>query len=250
MSIITVEEYDAVVFDMDGVITDTATVHAAAWKRTFDAFLAAWSAEHSITQAPFDESDYLKYVDGKHRDDGVESFLASRTIALPRGLPTDSPDRESIWGLANRKNCDFQHALAEHGVHAFPSSVDFVRRLQRVGIGTAIISASRNCQQVLAIAGISDLFAVRVDGIETEQLLLPGKPSPAVFIEAARRLGALPERTVVVEDAIAGVEAGRAGGFALVIGVDRTGQADDLRAHGADLVVCDLGELCVGRRDG
>ena len=219
MSTIALERYDAVVFDMDGVITDTATVHAAAWKRTFDAFLAAWSTEHSITQAPFDESDYLEYVDGKHRDDGVESFLASRAIALPRGLPTDSPDRESIWGLANRKNCDFQHALAEHGVHAFPPSVDFVRRLQRVGIGTAIISASRNCQQVLAIAGIGDLFAVRVDGIETQQLLLPGKPSPAVFIEAARRLGALPERTVVVEDAIAGVEAGRAAPVPRPIGV-------------------------------
>jgi len=250
MSTISAKEFDAVVFDMDGVITDTATVHAAAWKRMFDAFLDGWSGEHSIPQAPFDESDYRKYVDGKHRDDGVTSFLEARGIELPRGSPTDPPERNSIWGLANRKNRDFQHALAEQGVQAFPSSVAFVKRLQRAGIGTAIISASRNCGQVLDLAGVGDLFAVRVDGIETERLSLPGKPDPAVFIEAARRLGATPDRAVVVEDAIAGVEAGHAGGFALVIGVDRTGQAEELRVHGADVVVHDLGELCVGRRVG
>jgi alpha,alpha-trehalase len=216
----------------------------------FDAFLVRWSREHSIPQAPFDESDYRKYVDGKHRDDGVESFLEARAIALPRGSPTDPPERSSIWGLANRKNRDFQHALAEQGVRAFPSSVEFVKRLQRAGIGTAIISASRNCEQVLDRAGVGDLFAVRVDGLETERLSLPGKPDPAVFVEAARRLGAAPDRAVVVEDAIAGVEAGRAGGFALVIGVDRTGQSDELRAHGANVVVHDLGELCVERQIG
>lgn len=242
---ITTKRYDAVVFDMDGVITDTATLHATAWKHMFDAFLAAWSTAHGTTQPAFDESDYLEYVDGKHRDDGVESFLRSRDIELPRGSATDSPERESVWGLANRKNEDFQRLVDEQGVRAFPSSVDFVKRLQRAGIGTGIISASRNCQRVLEIAGIGDLFAVRVDGIETERLALPGKPSPAVFIEAARRLGAVPERAVVVEDAIAGVEAGRSGEFALVIGVDRHAQADELRAHGADVVVRDLGELCV-----
>ena len=250
MTTLGVERYDAVVFDMDGVITDTATVHAAAWKRMFDRFLGAWSSERSTTQAPFDESDYLKYVDGKQRDDGVASFLASRGIELPRGLATDPPDRDSIWGLANRKNRDFHRALAQQGVRAFPSSVAFVQRLQRAGIGTAIISASRNCQHVLEAAGIGDLFEVRVDGVESERLSLPGKPSPAVFIEAARRLGARPERTVVVEDAIAGVEAGRAGGFALVIGVDRTGQGHELKAQGADVVVHDLSELQVGSETG
>jgi alpha,alpha-trehalase len=242
---VTADRYDAVVFDMDGVITDTATVHAAAWKRTFDAFLATWSANHGEAQAPFDESDYLKYVDGKHRDDGVESFLASRAIHLPRGAASDGPDRETVWGLANRKNCDFQRTLLETGASAFPTSVAFVRRLQAHGIGTAIVSASRNCRQVLEAAGIGDLFTVRVDGIVAEALSLPGKPEPAIFLEAARQLGAGPERAVVVEDAIAGVQAGKAGGFALVIGVDRSGQADALRANGADVVVRDLGVICV-----
>jgi alpha,alpha-trehalase len=243
---ITAERFDGVVFDMDGVITDTATVHARAWKRTFDLFLADWSVEHSTAQAPFDESDYLKYVDGKHRDDGVESFLASRGIELPRGSATDPPDRQSVWGVANRKNLDFQHTLAEDGVHAFESSVDLVRCLQEEGIGTAVISASRNCQQVLDAAGIGGLFTVRVDGIEAERLALPGKPSPAVFVEAARRLGTTPKRAAVVEDAMAGVAAGRAGGFALVIGVDRTGHGEQLRSAGADVVVHDLAEVRVG----
>jgi alpha,alpha-trehalase len=244
---VTADRYDAVVFDMDGVITDTATVHAAAWKRTFDAFLATWSADHAEDQpqAPFDESDYLKYVDGKHRDDGVESFLVSRGIHLRRGTVTDGPDRLTVWGVANRKNCDFQRTLSESGVKAFPTSVAFVRRLQSHGIGTAIVSASRNCRQVLEAAGIGDLFAVRVDGIVAETLSLPGKPDPAIFLEAARQLGAGADRAVVVEDAIAGVQAGRAGRFALVIGVDRTGQADALRANGADVVVRDLGMICV-----
>ena len=245
MTTLSVDRYHAVVFDMDGVITDTATVHAAAWKHMFDAYLAAWSVARASPQAPFDEADYLRYVDGKQRDDGVASFLGSRGIELPRGLPTDPPDRESIWGLANRKNSEFQQMIATTGVRAFPSSVEFVKRLQRVGIGTAIISASRNCREVLLAAGIGDLFPVRIDGIETERLSLPGKPSPAVFIEAARRLGATPQGAVVVEDAIAGVEAGRTGEFALVIGVDRTGHGQELRAHGADVVVHDLSELCV-----
>ena len=245
MVAVTADRYDAVVFDMDGDITDTATVHAAAWKRTFDTFLATWSAGHAAAQAPFDEADYLTYVDGKHRDDGVASFLESRHIHLPRGSVTDGPERETVWGIANRKNCDFQHVLDEQGVQAFPSSVAFVRRLQSKGIGTAIVTASRNCQRVLDAAGIGELFAVRVDGVVAEQLSLPGKPDPAIFLEAARRLGAAPERAVVLEDAIAGVQAGRAGGFALVIGVDRTGQADALRANGADVVVRDLGEICV-----
>ena len=231
--------FDAVVFDMDGVITDTARVHAAAWTKTFDEFLAPRHAE------PFRRDDYLRYVDGVPRDTGVERFLASRGMTLPRGTVDDTPDADTMWGLANRKNRDFLDTLREHGAYAFPTSVTLVRRLHACAVGTAIISASRNCQRILEAAGIDDLFEVRVDGIELERLALPGKPAPAVFLEAARRLGAIAERTVVVEDATAGVEAGRAGGFGLVVGVDRTGNADALRDHGADVVVTDLAEIVV-----
>jgi beta-phosphoglucomutase family hydrolase len=244
-AVVSADRFDAVVLDMDGVMTDTATVHAAAWKRMFDDYLATISAGSPVPQAPFQEGDYLSYVDGKARDDGVESFLASRGIVLARGSVDDRPEIDTAWGLANRKNRYFQRVLADKGAHAFPTSVSFVKALQRAGVRTGIISASRNCQQVLDSAGIGDLFEVRIDGIESERLHLPGKPSPAVFIEAARALGAEPERAVVVEDAIAGVQAGRAGHFGLVIGVDRTGQAEALRVNGAEVVVGDLGELLV-----
>ena len=239
------ERFDAVVFDMDGVITDTAKVHADAWKRMFDDYLAQWSAATGHRQCPFDDGDYLRHVDGKHRDDGVASFLTSRGISLPRGTHDDPPGAPTIWGLANRKNQEFLHILEQDGVRAFPSSVHLVHELQRYGIGTAIISASRNCQQILDAAGIGDLFTVRVDGIETERLSLPGKPDPAVFIEAAHRLGATPARAAVVEDAIAGVQGGRSGQFALVIGVDRVGQRQALLAEGADVVVSDLAAVQV-----
>jgi alpha,alpha-trehalase len=236
---------DAVVFDMDGVITDSAVVHRAAWKVTFDSYLADVAARTGRPQAPFSDEDYLHYVDGKNRDDGVSNFLAARGIVLPHGGLADAPDAPTVWGLANRKNVAFQEVLVRDGVKAFPSSVALVRSLQEHGVGTAIISASRNCQAILDSAGIGELFPVRVDGVETARLGLPGKPSPAVFLEAARQLGGTPGRSVVVEDALAGVEAGRAGGFGLVIGVDRVGQADQLRAHGADTVVTDLGQIRV-----
>lgn len=242
---VSARSYDAVVFDMDGVITDTAVVHRRAWKAMFDAYLREVAARTGDSPQPFEESDYLRYVDGRHRDDGVAGFLASRGIDLPRGTSDDPPERESVWGLANRKNAAFQQVLATDGVHAFPSSVALVRALQAHGIGTAIISASRNCQRVLEAAGIGDLFPVRVDGVELARLGLPGKPAPDVFLEAARRLGADPDRAVVVEDALAGVQAGRAGRFGLVIGVDRTGQRDELLADGADVVVSDLAEVGV-----
>lgn len=235
---------DAVVFDMDGVITDTAGLHAAAWKRTFDPYLRARSGETTAAR-PFDDADYRLYVDGKHRQDGVTSFLASRGIRLPMGSPDDPPDRETAWGLANAKNAAFRALMGGQGVRAFPSSVALVHQLQAHGIGTAIVSASRNCKQVLDAAGIGELFPVRVDGLATEHLGLPGKPSPAVFLEAAGRLGAKPDRAAIIEDALAGVEAGRAGRFALVVGVDRNSQADALRAHGADVVVEDLSEIRV-----
>jgi alpha,alpha-trehalase len=232
------DRIDAVVFDMDGVVTETASVHAAAWKRLFDEFLAARG------QPPFDtDADYRRYVDGKPRYDGVRDFLASRAISLPEGDPADPPDRETICGLGNRKNGYFREELRQNGARAFPTTIDLVRRLGEAGIGTAIISASKNMGEVLAAAGAADLFPVRVDGLDAGRLGLPGKPDPAVFVEAARRLGTAPARTAVVEDAIAGVTAGRRGGFALVVGVDRTGHADALREAGADVVVSDLGEV-------
>jgi len=243
--ILSARSIDAAVFDMDGVITDSAVVHRTAWKATFDQYLADVGARTGDPQAPFSDEDYLRYVDGKHRDDGVSSFLAARGIALPHGDLDDAPDAPTVWGLANRKNAAFKQVLVRDGVKAFPSSVDLVRLLQERGVGTAIISASRNCQAILESAGIGELFPIRVDGVETARLGLPGKPSPAVFLEAVRQLGATPARSVVVEDALAGVEAGRAGGFGLVVGVDRVGQADQLRAHGADTVVTDLGQLHV-----
>jgi beta-phosphoglucomutase family hydrolase len=238
-------DYDAVVFDMDGVITDTATVHAAAWKRMFDDFLANRGRQTGTQFVPFSDEDYLRYVDGRPRDDGVEAFLESRGMHLDRGTPDDPPQRETVWGLANRKNREFLRTVDTEGVRAFPSSVELVRDLQAHGIPTAVISASRNAGRILEVAGVGDLFPVRVDGIELEHLGLRGKPAPDMFIEAARRLGATPQRSVVIEDAIAGVEAGRAGRFGLVVGVDRKGDGDALRAHGADIVVGDLDEVAV-----
>ena len=239
-------DVDAVVFDMDGVITDTATVHRGLWTEVLDEFLGEVSRRSGQAQTPFSAADYRRYVDGKHRDDGVSSFLASRGLTLPRGEPDDGPERETVWGLANRKDRAFRRVLTRDGVRAFPSSVALVRRLQHAAVGTAVISASRNAQAVLESAGIGDLFEVRVDGLVTAQLGLAGKPAPAVFLEAARRLGAEPGRTVVVEDALAGVQAGRAGGFGLVIGVDRSGsEAGELRAAGADVVVRDLSQVRV-----
>jgi alpha,alpha-trehalase len=231
--------FAAVIFDMDGVITDTAKEHALAWTRTFDEFLTRRDG------APFTADDYSQYVDGIPRDAGVERFLASRGITLPRGTVDDPPERNSVWGLANRKNRAFLATLSETGAHAFPSSVAFVRELHARAVRTAIVSASRNTRRVLDAAGVGDLFAVRVDGIELERLHLPGKPDPAMFLEAARRLQVPPAGAVIVEDAILGVAAGRAGAFGLVVGVDRTGNATALRDHGADVVVTDLAELAV-----
>jgi alpha,alpha-trehalase len=234
-----------VVFDMDGVITDTAGVHAAAWKRMFDGFLGNRPIRAGECTRAFDEADYLRYIDGKGRIDGVDSFLRSRHIVIPHGSPEDDPDLETAWGLANRKNADFLHVLHIQGAFAFPSSVSLVRRLQHSGAGTAVISASRNCREVLDAAGIGTLFPVRVDGIEVERLGLPGKPEPDIFIEAARRFGAGPDRTAIVEDAIAGIEAGRRGNFAFVLGIDRHGDGSDLFAAGADAVVSDLAPVRV-----
>jgi alpha,alpha-trehalase len=239
-------DFDAVVFDMDGVVTQTATVHAAAWKALFDAFLEERSRRSGEPFQPFDvEADYLPYVDGKARYDGVRDFLASRDIELPWGTPADPPDAATVCGLGNRKNDFFLRVVAEQGVRPFPTTVALIHELHEAGVRTAIISASKNTSAILDAAGVRDLFAAQVDGTVAEQLGLPGKPDPAVFVEAARRLGVAPPRTVVVEDAEAGVEAGHRGGFGLVVGVDRSDHAAALRAHGADVVVKDLGEVAV-----
>ena len=240
---------DGIVFDMDGVVTDTASTHAAAWKQLFDAYLGSRARRAGEASVPFDvHEDYLRLVDGKPRYDGVHDFLASRGIELPWGSPSDPPDRDTICGLGNRKNALFLEHVRSEGTRAYPSSVEFVRDAQAAGLRTAIISASENMVDVLAGAGIEDLFPVRVDGRDAASLGLPGKPQPDVFLEAARRMRTDPPRTVVVEDARAGVEAGHRGGFGLVIGVDRGDQGERLLEAGADVVVKDLAE--VGLRSG
>jgi beta-phosphoglucomutase family hydrolase len=232
---------------MDGVVTDTASVHAAAWKRLFDEFLGSDEAALGRDVAPFDaDSDYRRYVDGRSREDGVATFLAARGIDLPTGDPADPPGRPTIASLAARKNSLFEEAIATEGVRAFPSTVGLLVRLRRGGIPTAVVSASRNASAVLAAAQVDHLFDVRVDGDEAARLGIPGKPDPALFLEAARRLGVEPGRAAVVEDAAAGVEAARRGGFGLVVGVNRTGHRADLMGAGASVVVGDLGELDLG----
>jgi len=240
---IELRDFDAVLFDLDGVLTTTRSVHAAAWKDSFDEFLAAWDAEHGTRTPRFDDSaDYANYVDGKPRQDGVRDFLASRGIELPEGEPDSPPDEESVWGVGNQKQLLVEERLAQ-GVEVFPGSVAWVRELREAGVKTAVVSSSRNCAAVLEVAGILDLFDTRVDGDTALELGLPGKPAPDTFLEAAQRLRVPPARAIVVEDALAGVEAGRAGEFGLVVGVDRAGHAADLAARGADIVVGDLSEL-------
>lgn len=239
------KHFDAVVLDLDGVVTRTAEVHAAAWKILFDDFLAKRTPAGE-QYVPFDiETDYRRYVDGKPRYDGVRSFLEARGIDLPYGDPQDEPGQETVCGLGNRKNQLFREKLRADGVQLYDSSIALIHALRHAGIRTAVVSSSRNCQMVLEVAGIADLFDARVDGTDLQRLELAGKPAPDMFQEANRRLDSDPRRTVGVEDATAGVEAAKAAGFACVIGVDRSGQGDALRAHGADLVVSDLGELRV-----
>jgi len=240
------DDCDAVVFDMDGVLTDTARVHAAAWKDTFDAYLRARAEAHGERFEPFDlERDYPRHVDGKARYDGVRSFLASRGIEIAAGEPSDAPDRETVCGLGNRKNERFLARLRERGAAPFADGVELVSRLRAAGIRTAVISASRNAREVLERAGIAERFETRIDGVVAAERGLEGKPAPAVLLEAARRLGAEPPRCAIVEDASAGVEAGRRGGFGWVIGVARRGGAERLMEAGADVVVRDLSEIAV-----
>jgi alpha,alpha-trehalase len=235
-----VGSFDAVLFDMDGVVTRTATLHAAAWKETFDAFLKA-RAPSDGSFRPFDiEADYGPYVDGKPRLDGVVSFLASRGIALPYGSPDDGPEKETVCGLGNRKDQLIQQILASRGVETFASTVELIISLRQAGLKTGVFSASRHSQEMLSAAKVISLFDARVDGVDAGILGLAGKPHPATLIELARRVGATPARCVVVEDAIAGVQAGRAGGFGLVIGVNRSANPGVLLENGADVEVTDL----------
>lgn len=238
------DRFDAVIFDLDGVVTRTARVHAAAWKQLFEEYREERLKHDLPVYEPFDEErDYRKYVDGKPRYDGIESFLGAQGIDLPHGAPDDPADRETVCGLGNRKNQLFRERLERDGVDAYDSTVELIRNLQSAGFKTAIISASKNCAAVLEAAGLQELFKVRVDGVEAEELDLAGKPAPDVFLEAAKRLEVELARAVIVEDAVAGVQAGRKGGFGLVIGVDRSGSPDQLRENGADEVVSDLSEV-------
>jgi beta-phosphoglucomutase family hydrolase len=240
---ITAGQFDAVLFDLDGVLTSTARIHARCWKTMFDDFLTRRAAARGEPFRPFDiETDYKLYVDGKPRYEGVRSFLKSRNIALAEGTPSDLPTADTVCGLGNRKDELVKAAIDQGEVEPYPGSVALVRWLREQGIRTAVVSSSNNCEEVLRAAGILDLFEAQVDGLVASQLHLPGKPAPDTFLEAARMLRVSPARAVVVEDAIAGVQAGRAGGFGLVVGVDREGSGA-LRTEGADVVVTDLEEL-------
>lgn len=236
--------FDAVLFDLDGVLTSTAKIHAACWKSMFDDFLREYAESNQQPFVPFDiKGDYEEYVDGKPRYDGVRSFLESRKIMLPFGCPTDDAAIESVCGLGNRKDQLVKQAIAAGKVEAYPGSVALVHKLHEQKMLMAVVSSSNNCKEVLDAARLTDFFAARVDGIVTIENNLHGKPAPDTFLYAARTLDVAPERAVVIEDALAGVEAGRAGRFGLVVGVDRLGIAAALREHGADLVVTDLAEL-------
>lgn len=238
--------YDAVLFDMDGVVTDTATIHAAAWKQLFDSVLRDSRLVATGSRRPFDDADYRDFVDGRARVDGVTAFLASRGITLPLGHADDPEDAWTAHGLANRKNTIFLTLLDRQGVRAFPGTVDLVCRLRAGGVPAGLVTASRNAPAILAAAGLTDLFDVVIDGTVAEQLSLPGKPDPALFLEAVRRLEVPPSRAVVIEDAPSGVQAGVAGGFGLVVGIDRRLHPDGLAAAGADLIVRDVAELDLG----
>jgi beta-phosphoglucomutase family hydrolase len=237
---------EACLFDLDGVLTQTAKVHAAAWKQMFDDYLRSRAKDAGGDLKPFTDHDYDEYVDGKPRYDGVRSFLESRDIHLPDGTPDDPPGAETIDGLGNRKNELVLHLIERDGVDAYAGSVRYVKAAREAGLRRAVVSSSTNCRDVLEAAGMLDLFEEIVDGVVATKEHLKGKPAPDTFLAGARRVGVPAERCAVFEDAVAGVAAGRAGGFGFVVGVDRVGHADALREHGATVVVKDLAELLDG----
>ncbi len=238
----------ACLFDLDGVLTETASVHAAAWKRAFDGFLRERAERGGEAFVEFDaDVDYNRYVDGKPREDGVRSFLASRGIELPEGEDGDPPEAETVRAVGNRKNALVLELLRRDGVQPFPGSVRFVEAAREAGLRRAVVSSSANCQAVLEAAGIADLFEQRIDGVLAKRERLPGKPAPDTYLAGARALGVEPQQAAVFEDALSGVAAGRAGGFGYVVGVDRVGQAAALSENGASVVVTDLADL-IGAR--
>ena len=241
---ITRAQYDAVLLDLDGVITDTAGIHAACWKQMFDEYLQKQATQRGEAFHPFDiATDYRLYVDGKPRYDGVRDFLKSRGIELPEGSPDDPPQAETVGGLGNRKNDLVNKIIEEKGVEPYEGSVELIHQLRHQEFKLAVVTSSQNCTVVLKAAKLDGVFDAQVDGNMIHARHLAGKPAPDTFLMGAKLLGVEPGRAVVIEDALSGVEAGSAGGFGLVIGVARKGNADELRRHGAHLVVNDLGEL-------
>ncbi|WP_431679840.1 HAD family hydrolase [Kitasatospora sp. KL5] len=238
------DDIHAFLFDLDGVLTQTATVHAAAWKDMFDTFLRAEADRTGTAFVPFDSvADYDEYVDGRPRLDGTRGFLESRGISLPEGSEQDAPGSRTVQGLSRAKNDTVLRMIREQGVEPYRGSVAYLHRLRDLGLPRAVVSSSANCRDVLRSAGIDDLFDVVVDGVTARRDGLAGKPAPDTYLAAARALGTAPEHAAVFEDALAGVASGRAGGFGAVVGIDRVGQAEELRAHGASLVVRDLADL-------
>jgi beta-phosphoglucomutase family hydrolase len=238
------DDIQACLFDMDGVLTKTAAVHAAAWKQMFDEFLQARAKADGSEFKAFDQhDDYDEYVDGKPREDGVRDFLASRDITLPEGHPDDKPDAQTVYGLGNRKNELLLKKIKQDGVEVFDGSVKYLQAVQQAGLRRAVVSSSANTQMVLQVTGLEKYFEVRVDGVTIAQQHLHGKPAPDTFLDAARQLGVEPAHAAVFEDALSGVAAGHAGHFGFVVGVDRVNQAQALAEHGADKVVEDLSEL-------
>ncbi|WP_432534579.1 beta-phosphoglucomutase family hydrolase [Kineococcus arenarius] len=235
---------EALLFDLDGVLTDTAAVHNAAWTAAFDAYLRERAARTGEQFVPFDpDADYRAHVDGKPRAAGVRDFLASRGITLPEGSPDDPPGTETVSGLGNAKNADLLHRLERDGVDVYEGSRRYLRAARDAGLRRVVVSSSANTRQVLDVTGLAEFVEDRVDGVTLRELGLAGKPAPDTFLEGARRVGVPPGRAAVFEDALSGVQAGRAGAFGVVVGVDRVGHADALREHGADVVVQDLAEL-------
>ena len=237
-------QYDGVLFDLDGVITDTANLHAACWKRMFDEYLQKRASHRGEAFRPFDvATDYRLHVDGKPRSDGVRTFLESRGIQLPEGQPDDPAEIETVYGLGNRKNYLVNRTIEEEGVEPYVGTVQFIQQLRRAGFKIAVVTSSQNCTTVLKAAKLDEFFDAQVDGHVIRAQQLRGKPAPDTFLLAANLLGVEPARTVVIEDALSGVEAGFAGNFGLVIGIARKGNAEELKQHGAHLVVSDLSEL-------
>jgi beta-phosphoglucomutase family hydrolase len=238
----------ACLFDLDGVLTKTAEIHAVAWKKTFDTFLRNYSQRRGEAFVPFDQKDdYDRYVDGLPRDDGVRTFLKSRGITVPEGDPDDAPGTETIKGIGNAQNWTFHAQLDHGGLKAYDGSIAYVKAVKAAGIKCAVVTSSKNGKAVLEAAGIESLFDARVDGLDAQRQHLRGKPAPDGYLAAAWALHVPPKQAAVFEDALSGVEAGRAGGFGEVVGVDRVGQASALREHGADVVVQDLAELMAAR---